>query len=147
MKVKTLTAMLPLPLLIAGLFAQSPQRPVPEENSATSLKRFVGTWKGLCADGKEFVVLTLTQAGNEIGGTISLGNFKGDEGQCARVVDPPTPAHAMKVSDAQLRGADLAFKGRGGTAFEMSIAGTGGARLKFLGSPVEDNPWELKKAN
>jgi hypothetical protein len=29
----------------------------------------------------------------------------------------------------------------------MTVTGTEGARLKFLGTPVEDNPWELKKSN
>ena len=111
------------------------------------MQRFAGAWKGFCADGKAFVILNLNQAGSDIGGTISLGNFQGGEGQCSRVVDGPSEAHAMKVTDAQLHGAVLAFKGRGGAEFEMTIAGAEGARLKFLGTPVEESPWELKRSN
>lgn len=46
----------------------------------------------------------------------------------------------------QLRGTVLAFKGSQRAEFEMTLVGTEGARLKFLGTPVEDKPWELKRA-
>jgi hypothetical protein len=147
MTIKTFAAGFTLPLLIAGLFAQSSPQPVQEKDSGASLKRFVGTWKGFCADGKEFVVLILNQAGSDIGGTISLGKFEGPEGQCTSVVDLPAEAHAMKITDAQLRGGVLAFKGRGGVEFEMTVRSDEGAQLKFLGTPVEENPWVLKKSN
>jgi hypothetical protein len=52
----------------------------------------------------------------------------------------------MKIHDAQPRGKALAFKGAGQTAFEMSLAGDDEAALKFLGTPVESNPWTLKRA-
>jgi hypothetical protein len=42
----------------------------------------------------------------------------------------------MKLTDVQLRSAVLAFKGRQGVEFEMTIADADGARLKFLGTPV-----------
>jgi len=122
-------------------------QPVPERNSnGASLARFAGTWKGICADGKEFVVLTLKEAGSAIGGTVSLGNFQGPEGQCASVVDPPSDGHAMQVSDAHLQGEVLAFKGARGSQFEMTVVSAEGARLKFLGTPVEQRPWDLKRA-
>lgn len=110
------------------------------------MKPFAGTWKGVCADGKEFVVLTLNWDGAGLGGTIRLANMQGEDGQCATVVDPPSPEHAMKISDVQLRGKVLGFKGSEHAEFEMSLAGEESARLKFLGTPVEDKPWELKKA-
>ncbi len=135
-----------LPFLLTVLFVQ-PTRHLAQESArdGTSLRSFVGTWRGVCADGKEFVVLTLNQDGADIGGTVSLANMKGEDGQCATVVNPPSEEHAMKISDAQLRGTVLAFKGSQRAVFEMTIAGTEGARLKFLRTPVEDKPWELKR--
>lgn len=51
----------------------------------------------------------------------------------------------MKIHDVQLREKALAFKGAGQTAFEMSVIGDDAAALKFLGTPVESNPWKLKR--
>jgi hypothetical protein len=114
------------------------------EGSA-SLKSFVGTWTGTCADGAEFLVLKLSQSGNEMVGTVSIANMNGANGRCATVIDPPTEEHAMKIHDTQLREKALAFKGAGQTAFEMSVVGDDEAALKFLGTPVESNPWKLKR--
>jgi len=146
MTTKTFAAACCLSLLSLGLLAQSGARQAQDKGLRnTSFERFVGTWKGLCEDDKEFVVLILKQAGTDIAGTISLGNFGGPEGQCTTVNDPPSEEHAMRVTDAQLKGAVLAFKGKQGTRFEMGVVDAQRARLKFLGTPVEDNPWELKR--
>lgn len=135
-----------LQFLMAAFFVTLlPQMAQERGPDRVTVSSFVGTWKGICADGKEFVILTLSQNGADIGGTVSLANMQGDEGQCATVVDPPSPEHAMKIRDAQLRGTVLAFKGSQHAEFEMTIAGTESARLKFLRTPVEDQPWELKK--
>jgi hypothetical protein len=116
-----------------------------QSGSSASLKPFVGTWKGTCADGAEFVVLKVTQSGNELASTVSIANMNGANGQCAAVMDPPTEEHAMKIHDIQLREKALAFKAAGQTALEMSVIGDGAAALKFLGTPVESNPWKLKR--
>ena len=109
-------------------------------------KRFVGTWKGICADGAEFIVLKLSRDGNELAGTVTIANMNGGNGQCEAVNDPPTDEHAMKIRDVQIAGEDLAFKGSGQSSFEMSLVSHDEARLKFLGTPVEGNPWKLKRA-
>jgi hypothetical protein len=116
-----------------------------QAEGSAALKTFVGTWKGTCADGAEFLVLKLSQSGNEMAGTVSIANMNGANGRCSAVIDPPTEEHAMKIHDAQLREKALAFKGTGQTAFEMSVAGDDEATLKFLGTPVENNPWKLKR--
>lgn len=113
-------------------------------DSGASTKAFVGVWKGTCADGGEFVVLKLSQRGDSIAGTISIANMSGPKGRCGSVIDPPTDEHAMQIHDVQLQRKDLAFKGAGKTAFEMDAVGDD-ARLKFLGTPVESNPWKLKR--
>jgi hypothetical protein len=112
----------------------------------TQVSSFLGTWKGICADGKDFVIVTLNQNGSDVGGTVSIANTQGQEGQCDTVLDPPSPEHAMKISSAQLRGTVLSFQTSRGPEFEMTIVGNEGALLKFLGTPVEDTPWQLKKA-
>jgi hypothetical protein len=126
-------------LLYAGV-------PVAQESGGgDSFKPFVGTWKGVCADGAEFIVLKLGPSGSEVAGTVSIANMSGPKGQCGAVIDPPTDEHAMKVHGVQLQGKTLGFKGAGQTAFEMNLVGDDNAKLKFLGTPVESNPWKLKR--
>ena len=140
----SLPTKLSLLLSVAALFLP-PLQVAQQSNGSASLKPFVGTWKGTCADGAEFVVLKLTQSGNGMAGTVSIANMNGANGQCVAVMDPPTEEHAMKIHDAQLRQRALAFKGAGQTAFELSTVSDDQATLKFLGTPVENNPWKLKR--
>lgn len=139
----------PTILLFLGLtfFLLQAGLPVAQEaGGGDSFKPFIGTWKGICADGAEFIVLKLGPSGNELAGTVSIANMSGPKGQCGAVTDPPTDEHAMKLHDVQLQGKTLAFKGAGQTAFEMNVVGDDDARLKFLGTAVEGNPWKLKRA-
>jgi len=53
----------------------------------------------------------------------------------------------MKITDAQMKAKGLAFKGSPRAQFEMTLVGADGARLKFLNTPVEDTPWQLKRSN
>jgi hypothetical protein len=142
---KTLPTRLSFFLGLAALLLQPALNVAQQSEGSASLKSFVGTWKGTCADGAEFIVLKLSQSGNEMAGTVSIANMNGPNGNCAAVIDPPTEEHAMKIHDAQLREKALAFKGAGQTAFEMSLGGDDEATLKFLGTPVESNPWKLKR--
>ena len=130
---------------VTAFLLQPPLHVAQQAGSSASLKSFVGTWKGTCADGAEFVVLKLSQNENDIAGTVSIANMNGANGRCSAVNDPPTEEHAMKIHDAQPRENALAFKGAGQTAFEMSVVGDDEATLKFLGTPVESNPWKLKR--
>jgi hypothetical protein len=131
-----------LALLIPAISGAAQTKP-----DAISLASFAGTWKGICSHGnKEFVVLTLNPSGAELTGNISIANMHGEGGQCEFVIDPPSPEHAMKISDAQLQGAALAFKGGEHAQFEMTITGPDSAKLKFIGTPVEKQPWELKRS-
>jgi len=43
-------------------------------------KPFVGTWKGICADGAESVVLKLSQREDEMAGTVSMDNMNSGTG-------------------------------------------------------------------
>jgi hypothetical protein len=142
---RPLPTKLSLFLGVAVLFLHPPLQVAQQSDGSASLKPFVGTWKGTCADGTEFVVLKLAQSGNEMAGTVSIANMNGADGQCAAVMAPPTDERAMKIHDVQLREKALAFKGAGQTAFEMSVIGDDAAALKFLGTPVESNPWKLKR--
>ena len=106
---------------------------------------FAGTWKGICQDGNPFVILSLKVSGRDLVGDISIANMHGDNGQCASVIDPPSPQHAMKISSAKLEGKTLSFDGSPNARFQMSLDGTQTAKLKFLGTPVEDTPWQITK--
>jgi hypothetical protein len=142
---RTISRSLPL-LLFTALLSQPPRLLAQQPGGdAASFRRFAGVWKGVCADGKDFVVLTLRPSGADLSGTVSIANMHGEDGQCATVIEPPTEEHAMKVSGVRLRGDVLAFQGSANAGFEMTTTGSDGARLKFLGTPVEDKPWELKR--
>jgi hypothetical protein len=127
---------------VTPLLSQAERR-----DTGGSVKRFVGTWKGVCADGKDFVVLTLTQTGGaSLEGSIRLANMRGgDDGACATVVDPPSERHALTVTDAKLNGSILTFRGSKRMEFEMSVEAGDNAALKFIGTASEDNPWKLKR--
>lgn len=111
------------------------------------MEAFVGVWKGVCADGKDFVIVTLreTDAG-ELEGSVQMANVRGGpDGSCTSVVDAPSAAHAMKISDSKLKGSTLAFKAAAQADFEMTVVGSDDARLKFLGTPSEERPWKLRR--
>jgi hypothetical protein len=124
----------------------SQQRPSTGAGSG-SVGPFVGTWKGVCADGKDFVILTFTQVeGASLEGTIRLANMRGgDDGACATVVDPPSEKHALTFTDTKLSGLTITFKGSTRTEFEMSVQTADNARLKFIGTASGDNPWKLER--
>jgi len=143
---KTLATVFSLFLFATTLLPQ-PEQLIAQDtrNSSSLMKQFIGTWKGICADGEEFINLKFGPSENDASGTVSIANMGGADGQCATVNDPPTDEHAMKLHDIQLHGKTLAFKGSGQTAFEMSIVSDDEATLKFLGTPVENRPWKLKR--
>jgi hypothetical protein len=128
-------------LAVALPLTQLAQDKVPDDN----VNSFAGAWRGICRDGNPFVVLNLKVSGSDVVGDISIANMTGDGGQCVTVIDPPTPEHAAKISDAKFEGKILSFRGSGGARFEMALDGTQNAKLKFLGTPVEDRPWQLTK--
>lgn len=134
-------------LVSFGLLSGSALLLLPQESSG-SLKPYLGSWKGVCADGKDFVVVSLRQGEDgALGGTVQLGNMRGGEdGACVSVVDPPVEKHSLKVSDGKLDGPVLKFRGAKRMEFEMIVTGSDAARLKFIGTASEDNPWKLTRA-
>jgi hypothetical protein len=70
----------------------------------------------------------------------------GSNGQCAKVNDPQSPQHTMKIDGAKVEGNIFSFQGSPTARFEMSLVDAQTARLKFLGTPVEDTPWQLVKS-
>jgi hypothetical protein len=121
---------------------------LPAQNNTADqpLVDFAGTWRGICQDGNPFVILSIKVSGGALAGDITIANMQGGNGQCATVIDPPSPDHAMKIDGARVRGNVFSFQGSQKARFEMSLAGTQTARLKFLGTPVEDAPWKLVKS-
>jgi len=112
---------------------------------------FVGTWEGKCQDDRTFVVLDLKASGNQLEGTVSIGNMHGDDqGACRLVLNPPVPEHAQKIEDAVANNKILSFKGpkhaEGTSArFELKLTGPNQAQLKLMNTPVADHPWQLVK--
>src|ERR1700735_111239 len=125
-------------LAMAFPWTQAAQNSAPDEG----LRSFAGTWRGLCQDGNPFVILSLKVNGRDLTGDISMAHMNGDNGQCTTVIDPPSPQHAMKISGVKVEGKTLSFQGSPRARFEVSLAGARTAKLKFLGTPVEDTPWQ-----
>jgi len=119
------------------------------QNSGTggTLSSFAGTWRGICQDGNPFAILSVRVSGKDLVGDISIANMQGDgNGQCAKVNDPPSPQHAMKIDGAKVEGNVFSFQGSPKARFEMSLVDTQTARLKFLGTPIEEAPSQLVKS-
>lgn len=76
-----------------------------------ALSSVAWTWSGICQGGKPFVILSLKVSGKDLIGEIRIANMTGDNGQCASVIDPPSPQHAMKISGARVGGKTLSFQG------------------------------------
>jgi hypothetical protein len=111
-----------------------------------ALTSFAGTWRGICRDGNPFVILSIKVSGRDLVGDISIANMQGGNGQCANVIDPPSPQHAMKINGAKVESNIFSFQGSPKARFEMSLVGAQTATLKFLGTPAEDTPWQLVKS-
>lgn len=131
----------------AAVLAAFPTAVWAQSNAADQpLADFAGTWRGICQDGNPFVILSIKVSGGTLAGDISIANMQGGNGQCATVNDPPSPEHAMKIDGAKVQGNVFSFQGSPKARFEMSLVGGQNARLKFLGTPVEDTPWKLVKS-
>ena len=115
---------------------------------AASFQAFLGSWRAVCADGKDFVIVVLEQnADASMGGSVQLANMSGgDDGSCAMVIDPPSEKHALKVGDGRLEGGVLQFTGSRKLHFEMSVTGASAARLSVIGTASEERPWELRRS-
>lgn len=132
--------------------SSSPEQSNPQRDEAKdTILKYAGTWEGRCQDGRTFVVLDLRVEGNQIGGTVSIGNMHGDdEGACMLVTAPPVPEHAQRISGVALHNGVLSFDGSQRadgrvTHFEFRQADQNKADLKLRNTPVEQHPWSLEK--
>ena len=124
---------------------------IPQGAEHHDLSEFVGTWKGVCADKKPFVIVTLHEEKGQIVGSVSIGNMHGGlDGSCEEVVNPPAPEHAHGIHDVTVDGATLSFSwvnrhGQKTAEFQMKVIGSKQAEFRFLGTPTEENPWKLER--
>ena len=144
-----LSPMLLCVLLIAGsgplLRAQS-DASCPSNGGAP----FAGMWKGVCQDGKAFILLTLRSTSNEIEGTISLGNVSlgdspGNKGGTCTVTDPASRDHSTSIKDAVVDGQKLTFESSRGPQVEIILTSRDTAKLRFPGTPMEDASFAIHK--
>jgi hypothetical protein len=112
---------------------------------------FTGMWKGVCQDGKAFILLTLRSTSNEIEGTISLGNVSfaepaGNKGGSCTATDPASRDHSMSIKDAVVDGQKLTFAASRGPQVEIILTSRDTANLRFPGIPMEEASFEIHKA-
>ena len=155
---RTLASKIILSLVFASsptllLFARDNQdqsKAKPDGPKADAAK-LAGTWKGECQDGRTFVIVVLNASGNDITGSVSIGEMHGDdEGACMLVKAPPVPVHAQTISQASADQSVLSFRGSARpdgsyTKFEFRQTEQNKAELKLLGTPVEKHPWHLAR--
>lgn len=137
-----------LPLHLSGNSKQSGTQSAKARNS---ILKYAGTWKGKCQDGRTFVVLALRAEGEQLAGTVSIGNMHGDdEGACMLVTAPPAPEHALKIGEAFAHDDVLSFAGAQSgdhkpVRFELREIDQNKSDLKLLNTPVEQHPWVLER--
>jgi hypothetical protein len=146
-----LTPMLLCVLLIAIsaplLRAQSDVSGPPNAGAA-----FAGMWKGVCQDGKAFILLTLRSTSNQIEGTISLGNVSlddsaGNKGGTCTATDPASRDHSTSIKDVVVDGQKLTFESTKGPQVEIILTSRDTAKLRFPGTPMEEASFEIHKAS
>lgn len=119
--------------------------------SKDTIQKYAGRWESKCQDGRAFVVVDLRADGSRVNGTVSIGNMHGDdEGACMLVTAPPTPEHALKISQSVVHSDILSFAAAQSSDgkllhFEFKETGQNKADLKLLGTPVEQHPWPLER--
>jgi len=134
------------------LLAKSEQASSGSAKTNDSILKYAGTWEGKCQDGRTFVVLTLRAEGDQLAGTVSIGNMHGDdEGACMLVTAPPAPEHALKIGETVAHNDVLSFAGSQSSdskpvRFEFKEIDQNKADLKLLNTPVEQRPWSLERA-
>jgi hypothetical protein len=111
---------------------------------------FAGTWKGVCQDGKAFILLELRSTANKIEGSMSLGNVSladsgANKGGSCTVTDPASPDHSASIKDAVVDGRKLTFESSRGQQVEVILTSQDAAKLKFPGTPMERTSFEIHK--
>jgi hypothetical protein len=119
-------------------------------SSANGGALFAGTWKGVCQDGKAFILLELRSTANKIEGSMSLGNVSladsgANKGGSCTVTDPASPDHSAPIKDAVVDGQKLTFESSRGQQVEVILTSQDTARLKFPGTPMEQTSFEIHK--
>ena len=143
-------SMLVCMLLLSPMYSTLPA----QTNAPNSVNRssFAGTWRGLCDDGKPFVLPTLSPTSNQIEGTISLGNLKfgsstvSNSNSCT-VANPADAAHSTTIKNATLDGNKLTFEYFRGQQIEVDLTHQGTAKLRFLGTPYEETSFVINKTS
>jgi hypothetical protein len=109
-----------------------------------------GEWVGMCQDGRPFVTVSLRPAVGGYGGTISLGNVKitsqpgAPLGACT-VNDPPSPEHAMRITQAVVVDGMLTFDSEHGQEYELKSTGGDTAELRFVGTNRDESWFGLRR--
>jgi beta-lactamase regulating signal transducer with metallopeptidase domain len=116
--------------MAAASFPLSIAQTTAETDAKFSLKHFVGTWTANY-EGQTYIEVSLKQKGDELSGSVSLGNFGIDnDGQVNHVQDEPSPDHANSISSSRLEGDTLTFVA-GAHHFQMKVVGEDKAKIKW----------------
>lgn len=131
--------------LVCNLSAQADAAALPNPTV------FAGTWKGVCQDGKPFVLITLRFVANKVEGTISLGDIHlgnpatNGAGTCTATT-PANAEHSMPILSAMVDGKRLVFDSRG-PQLEMILTGETTAQLRFPSESMAASYFEIRKAS
>jgi hypothetical protein len=142
----------PMLLCVLLITTSAPLLRAQSDASHTSDTRaeFSGMWRGVCQDGKAFILLTLRSASNQIDGTVSLGNVTlgqsaGNNGGTCTATDPASRDHSTSIKNAVVDGQKLSFESSRGPQVEMILTSRDTARLRFPGTPMEHASFEIHK--
>ena len=130
------------------LSAQSDASRAPNAPTAAS---FAGTWKGVCQDGKAFVLITLHFVANRVEGTLSLGNVNlgspgaNGAGTCT-ATEPATAEHSLPILRTMIAGNRLILDSRG-PELEMILTGESTAQLRFPSESMAASYFEIRRTS
>jgi hypothetical protein len=119
-------------------------------SASSSGAPFAGIWKGVCQEGKAFILLDLKFVSNKIEGSVSLGNVSlGDPGSVksgtCTVTDAATRDHSTSIKDAVVDGPKLTFDSLPGPQVEIVLTSPDIGKLRFPGTPMETASFEIHK--
>ena len=132
-------------------FNLSAQSDTARPANAPTAASFAGTWKGVCQDGKPFVLITLRFVANKVEGTLSLANVKlGDPaangaGACT-ATDPVTADHSIPILRTMIAGNRLVLDSQG-PELEMILTGESTAQLKFPGESTAATYFNIRRVS
>ena len=129
----------------------SAQSDAPRAANTPTAASFAGTWKGVCKDGKTFVLITLRFDGDKVEGTLSLGSINlgnpgaNGAGTCT-VTEPAVAEHSVPILRTMVAGNRMILDSSG-PELQMVLTGESTAQLRFPSESSDATYFEIRRTS